>query len=224
MPDGLNVPIYDTGFERLREDVDASGGFWRETEHHVLAYLPGRERLVIGFDNLATVDVIPRRIFGEPLIRAQGWGALGVLAKRKDWYRDASLFTEMERVANDGLFAQYPATSLYGASMGGFGALTFARLIPGATVFAFAPQTSLADDLVPFEGRYSFVRRFTDWSGPYRDAAEGIAEASVVQVVYDPTVPEDAAHAARLTGPNVRLLPQAYLTHKVPPPCTGWTY
>ena len=217
MADTPNVPIYDEGFEELRGIAERTGGFFQETQHHVLAHLPGRDRLVVGFDNLASVNDLPRRVFGQPLIRGQGWGALGILVKRKDWFRDAALFDALERIAADGLFRSYPEVSFYGASMGGFAALTFCRLSPGATVLAFAPQSTLAPDLAPFENRYRFVRRFTDWSGPYRDAAEGVSTARTVQIVYDPTIPQDAAHASRIAGPNVQLLPCAHLTHKVPP-------
>ena len=152
------------------------------------------------------------------MARAQGWGSMGVMTKANDWYRSTELSDYLTTLRDQGLFTDYPAVSMYGASMGGYGACLFASLAPGCTVAAFAPQSSLSALDAPFEKRFRFARRNWDWSTPeWRDAALSLPSASKVYLVYDPTVREDLLHAQRLHGPQVIDLAWPNLTHKVPP-------
>lgn len=209
------------GFDWLRQETERRRGRFIETRHHVIAYIPGKtkERLLVGFDNLASAGEMEQR---EPwaygLAKAKGWGCLGVLIKRKDWFRCPTLWATMEQLRDEGLFASYDTVSMYGSSMGGFGAALFAPLAPGCTVLAMAPQSTLSREIAPFERRYPLAMSFADWSqGPMRDAAETIGAAGRAYVMYDPAVPEDRAHAERLQGPNVMHLPCRFMTHKLPP-------
>ncbi|MDO5620909.1 MAG: glycosyltransferase family 2 protein [Paracoccus sp. (in: a-proteobacteria)] len=206
-------------FSLMREMAQTQGGEFHETEHHVVVHIPGRDRLVFGFDNLSSMGVPgPRKPWAFDLIRAQGWGALGVMVKRNDWFRSDALFDVLEDMRDRGIYASYPAVSMYGASMGAFGAAAFAPLAPGCTVLAFAPQSSLAADLVPFERRYRYARRPEWWALPrYRDAAEGIKAAGKAIIVHDPLIGADKAHAERLLGDNGVDLRWPFLTHKIPP-------
>lgn len=99
--------------------------------------------------------------------------------------------------------------------MGGFAALTYSKLVPGSGVLAFSPQSSLALDIVPFEYRYRRPQKKFDWSSPdHRDAADAIGHASDITIAFDPFVPEDKAHAARLEGPNVTFLHVGHMGHQ----------
>lgn len=54
-----------------------------------------------------------------------------------------------------------------GNSMGGFGALVLADMLPVKTVIAFAPQFSMHPDLMPEETRWAYFRdAITDWPIP----------------------------------------------------------
>lgn len=206
------------GLDRIRAICEAEGGFWLETDHHVLCHRPGTGRLVVSFDNLSSDrETSFRKPFGHDLIVAQGWGNLGVIAKRKDWFQCPTLKEAMVAVAGAGLYTRYPAVSFYGASMGAFGAAVFASLAPGAVVLAFAPQSTLRPRLVPFEGRYRYGRSLGDWSGEFTDAARSIRSAHRAYVLYDPCLVEDRLHAARLTGPQVMHIPLRHFDHKLPP-------
>lgn len=206
------------GLDRIRALCEAEGGFWLETDHHVLCHRPGRGRLVVSFDNLSSDrETSFRKPFGHDLIIAQGWGNLGVIVKRKDWFQCPQLKAAMVAVAEAGLFARYPAVSLYGSSMGAFGAALFAGLAPGAVVLAFAPQSTLRPKLVPFETRYRYGRGLGDWTGDFTDATRSIRTASRAYVLYDPCLTPDRLHAARLTGPNVLHIPLRHFDHKLPP-------
>lgn len=197
----------------------AAGGWFIDRPNHALSWLPGRgERLVVTFDNLAALrDTENRSPWGQGFLAAQGWDVLGVMAKRNDWFRDLPLWTALEGLRDDGFFRRFAAVSMYGSSMGGFAALAFAPLSPGCTVFALAPQSTLCAIRAPFENRYRQARAFTDWSGPWADAATGLASAGQVFIAHDPHVPQDAAHMARLMAPNVLTLRMPHLGHKLPP-------
>ncbi len=140
-------------FALQRQRVADMGGFMLELDHHVLTWLPGRgERLVVSFDNLAAVrETEDRIIWGQKFLTAQGYDVLGLQIKRRDWYRDRQIISALEDLRDDGFFRRFPAVSLYGSSMGGFGALAFAPLAPGCTVMSFAPQRSLDRCFAPMK-------------------------------------------------------------------------
>jgi hypothetical protein len=206
-------------FALQRQRVTDMGGFLLELDHHVLTWLPGRgERLVVSFDNLAAVrETKDRIIWGQKFLMAQGHDILGLQIKRRDWYRDPGIITALTDLRDDGFFRRFPAVSMYGSSMGGFGALAFAPLAPGCTVMAFAPQRSLDPALCPFETRYRHARQTTDWSLPFGDAAEGLRAAARAYIAFDPTLPDDRLHAEALAAPNVTFLPMRHMGHKLPP-------
>lgn len=224
-PPRVAETLPDAAFDGIRARAAAAGGFVRDLPAHVLAFLPApgpvprsARRLVITYDNLAAVRETEARIpWGQDFLVAQGWDVLGVMIRRKDWFRDPELIAAMEALATGGFFAGYGAVSAFGASMGGFGALTFAGLYPGATILAFAPQSTLDPALAPFETRYRYARRTLPWTGAYADAAAGAAAAGRLYLAFDPRLGEDAAHVARLSGPNAVALPMPHLGHKLPP-------
>lgn len=217
--DGGSDGLAGDAFALQRERVAGAGGFMLELEHHVLTWLPGRgERLVVSFDNLAAVrETEDRIIWGQKFLTAQGYDLLGLQIKRRDWYRDAEVIDALESLRDDGFFRRFPAVSMYGSSMGGFGALAFAPLAPGCTVMAFAPQRSLDPALCPYETRYRHARMTTDWSLPFGDAAEGVKAASRTYIAYDPALADDKTHAQALQAPNVTFLPMPHMGHKLPP-------
>lgn len=215
----------EDGFAAVRARAEATGGFVRDLPGHALAFLPApgdapraARRLVVTFDNLASLrDPAHRAPWGQEFLAGEGWDVLGVMIKRKDWFRHPALIAAMERLAAEGFFASFGAVSAFGSSMGGFGALTFAPLYPGATILAFAPQSTLDPARAPFETRYRYARRTLPWTGAYSDAAEAARAAGRIYLAYDPHMPEDAAHAGRLAGPNTIPLRMPHLGHKLPP-------
>ena len=102
-----------------------------------------------------------------------------------------------------------------GTSMGGFAALAYAALVPGAAVLAFSPQSTLSKKIVRFERRYHYAQRKWDWETPaFLDAAESLAPNAEVWLAYDPFVAEDRAHARRIQGPGVRHLRLPHMGHR----------
>jgi len=206
-------------FDIVSADAVGRGGFSLRLSRHVVTWLPaGHDRLCISFDNLAADREEDRRYpWGYAFLAAQRWDVMGVMMRKPDWFRAPDLWATFDRLRDAGFFARYRHVALYGASMGAYGAATFARAVPGATVVAFAPQTTLERSVVPFERRYRAVREIPEWGLPYADAAEGVLSAGRAYVFYDPFVAQDRAHAARMAGPDVMLMQVPHAGHKLPP-------
>ena len=179
-------------------------------------FLRRSPQLIVTFDNLSSVG---QSIPAQPWLLARseraGVSILGLIAKRKDWYRNPDTAALITDLAEAGLFRQFDRVTFMGASMGGFAALAFSALVPGAHVLAFSPQSTLAPALVPFERRYRYAQKKWDWTTPaFLDAATSVPAAAIVTLVYDPFEAEDKLHAQRLDAPNVRHIHTDHLGHR----------
>ena len=193
-------------------------GFFKRLEHNSLVLIQRpSDTLVVTFDNLSAVNNLsPQRApWAYKVLRQQGCAHLGVLAHRKDWFREPNLITEMEAMRDQGLFRGYKRVIFTGTSMGGFAALAFSSLSPGARVLAFSPQSTLDEDIVPWETRFS-MGRLRNWRLPFSDAAFEIEAAEQVVVISDPNFDLDQRHVDRLTTPNVMKLKAWYSGHFSP--------
>ena len=156
---------------------------------------------MVTFDNMKSRDApAPAYPWAFGLVDEAGYSHLGVMMNRRnDWFRQPDLDAYMKRLQGEGFFAGFRRVIFYGSSMGGYGALAFAPLAPGATVVAFVPQTSLDPRVVPFETRYrpGFARG--QWAiGGFSDGANGARSAERIVVFADPWHPQDRAHVERL--------------------------
>ena len=141
-------------------------GFYENHARHALLFVErSPEVLVVSFDNLAEAG--GRHLAREPwagkFIADNGWSHLSIFAHGPTWFRDATLIERLENLRNSDFFKRFRKVVFCGTSMGGFAALTFARLSPGSTVIAFSPQSTLAAELVPWEVRFR-KGRGQDWT------------------------------------------------------------
>ncbi len=191
------------------------GFFIKKGPHSVSFVDRGAHQLVVSFDNLS--DAGNKRYDREPWAQKfcadNGWSHLGVYSQLSNWFRDQRLIDILENLKTDLFFKQFDKVAFCGTSMGGFGALTFSSLSPGANVIAFSPQVTLDNKIVPWEKR--FVKgRNSDWSLAYSNAAEQIQTAAKVYVVYDPFYVADKKHFELLSGGNIIPLHGYGLGHK----------
>ncbi len=192
-------------------------GFVLAGESHSFIHRPRDPgTLVVTFDNLdiAMTRRADRKPWGYDFIERQGWSMLGVMAQGWTWYRDPWVWGQFDRLSSEGFFARFDRVVFYGASMGGYAACAFAPAHPGCDVIAISPQSTLDPALVPWESRYASARGY-DFTGRYGDAADGIAAAGRAFVLFDPHARLDAAHAARLQGPQVVHLRAPRLGHRL---------
>jgi len=191
-------------------------GFYRKLTNHGAAFVDrGRKQLLVTFDNLHNVGDprINRTLWAEKFAAEQGWSFLGVFAQAPVWYRDMELIEMFEDLRASGFFTSFDRVAFAGTSMGAFAALTFSSCAPGSTVLAFSPQSTLRKDLVPWETRFA-KGRAADWSLPFSDAAQEIAQTGDVQCYYDPFFEPDRKQIDRLQGDNVRHLKCFGFGHK----------
>lgn len=190
---------------------------FRISGDHAGLWFEGRgDVLIVSFDNLATIDEgWPRAPWMDWRLATLGYSVLGVQSHAKDWFRAPTAPELLKRLSDLGFFARFRRVVLMGASMGAFAALNYAPLIPGSTVLAFSPQSTMNTVIAPFEKRFPFSVRKSNWEGmPFLDAAAAIPYIHHVVMLYDPFVPEDKAHAARMAGPNVEQLKICHATHE----------
>jgi len=200
-------------------DLRLSGeahGFYHSMPNYACTYVArSRKHLLVSFDNLASVrdNPIARDPWGYSFIRKQNWSHLGVLSFVPGWFRDSGLHDYLNSIKGSGFFEQFDQVTMFGTSMGGYGAAAFASLAPGCRVAAFSPQSSLAPQLAGWDLRYPTGRQ-ADWKGAFSDAAHEVRAASQAWLFYDPAVDNDRRHIERFTSDNVRRIPLRYSNHK----------
>ncbi|ONG56167.1 hypothetical protein BKE38_06580 [Pseudoroseomonas deserti] len=181
------------------------------TGDHLLRFQPGGRVLQVTFDHLKPHrgrDGQPEP-WGWRFAIQNGWSILGIASLRPVWFREPALHDALLRLRDAGFFRGFDRVVFAGSSKGGFGALVFSSLSPGATVIAIDPQSTLDRALVPWETRYPLG----DWALPFRDAAEELAVAARIWLLHDPHFAPDRRHADRLSAPGLTLLRCRHLGH-----------
>jgi pimeloyl-ACP methyl ester carboxylesterase len=181
-----------------------------------LWFEPGSDVLIISFDNLATIDEgWPRGPWMYRRLVPLGYSILGVQSHAKDWFRNGSAPQMLRDLTAQGFFDGFSRIVMMGASMGGFAALNFAPLVPRARVIALSAQSTMNKDIAPYEARFPFAVRKSNWDAPaFLDAAKSVPAIPAVALLFDPMCPEDRQHAARMAGPNVQALRLPHATHE----------
>ena len=197
-------------------EVAASADFRVMAPAAALWFERGNGRLIVSFDNLATLDEpYPRKPWLNARLAELGYSVLGVQSFAKDWYRNADAPQLVRDLAATGFFRQFEHVVFTGASMGGFGAINLATFVPGARVIAFSPQSTMSTEITPFERRFPWAVRNSDWTSPeFLDAAQSAHQLERLVILYDGRSIEDRLHAMRLNGPNVQLLRLDHTTHE----------
>lgn len=197
--------------------ASAQNGFFWEGPDNALMFVPKSRRLVVSFDNIFSTRADgPRWPWGFDILHGEmGCSVLGVMGSQRNWFRHDFVHDSFEALRDQGFFDQFDEVLFYGASMGGFGALTYQRCCPGANVLAIAPQTTLNRDILPAEDRWAWTRKL-DWQGRYSDAAGNTDTAGQIFVIADPYFGPDRAQVSRLAEDNVTWLNTPFMGHQLP--------
>lgn len=181
-----------------------------------LWFEPGSDVLIISFDNLATIDEgWPRGPWMYRRLMPLGYSVLGVQSHAKDWFRGPAAPQMLRDLTAQGFFDGFSRIVMIGASMGGFAALNFAPLVPRARVIALSAQSTMNKEIAPYEARFPFAVRKSNWSDlAFLDAARAVPDIPAVALLFDPFCAEDCQHAARMAGPNVQAMPLPHATHE----------
>ena len=171
-----------------------------DTGNYLLEHYPGNDILWITFDHAGLPEkiAVEERIgWAAPELIRYGWTVLAVKARKRDWF----LKEDMARFFRSNQFRKIAEGKtriiLYGLSMGGFAALGYSTMIPGSTVFAISPQTTLHPKKVPWEKRFSYAMG-ENWDGPFADIATLDPAHGEAFVLYSPLNKFDGPHVDRI--------------------------
>ena len=210
--DGQGVPRW---LDDIRPGGNGEGFLEKHLRHSLLFVRRPVNRLLVTFDNLSNVGdtSVEREPWAFKFARDENISHLGIMAHVSDWYRDPDLIARMRKLKRDGFFDGYDRVVFAGVSMGGYAAIAYGSIVPGAHVVSVNPQSTLNPDLVPWETRYENGRR-QDWSLPLGDAAKLTTKLGRVNIFFDPYHALDHQHVGRFRGKNIRVFNCWFSNHK----------
>ncbi|MEX1660761.1 alpha/beta fold hydrolase [Thioclava sp. 15-R06ZXC-3] len=207
--------------EAWRETLLAAArekGFFEDVgDMHKAIFIPAEgaaaKTLVVVFDNLDDVRQKTDRLpWAVDFISSQGWSSLGFMAHGPTWYRDDAVLDYFDRLQAQGFFKKFKRVVFYGTSMGGYAACAFSAAVPGATVVAINPQSTLAREDAAWEHRFRPVWH-RNFSGRYGFAPDMVANAKKVWLFYDSRIAGDAAHVALFSGAQIEKIKCPFMGH-----------
>lgn len=111
-----------------------------------------RDRLIVTFDYRQTSRAGFNALRHSSTFARGGFWQLNIQSRRNDWFINAD--TKALESALTGLRGRFGRVNLLGYSMGGYGALRFAKALGADQAVLVSPQFSIAPEVVPFEDRY----------------------------------------------------------------------
>ncbi|MFD1330906.1 hypothetical protein ACFQ4O_02740 [Methylopila musalis] len=126
--------------------------------------------------------------YAEAFLAGRGLSAVHVISQRNHWWQTPEMEPALEAIRALGLRARHRHVTTYGSSMGGHGALLFARRVEATQVLALSPQFAV-------NGRGALWRpRWPTLDELYRYEDEAAHDARIT-VAYDPYDGFDRRHA-----------------------------
>ena len=170
------------------------------------------DTVVVAFNSYSGDDTDGTR-FGYPFLPRNGFSSIHVTARQSHWWQVADQRSFLDAILP--LIAPYRRRISYGSSMGGYGALLYARDLGVTGVVSVVPQTIISDPAFKMKGVWRLaINRVTITKD---DIAETIGDVPDVRLLYDPWRDIDRAFAdyvARFTPVTHYLFP--FVGHKVP--------
>lgn len=190
---------------RLDSHAMEHGFHARLADRHGALYTEeDQEVLLVTFENAEDIraqegEKLPA---GLRLAGREGWSQLCLYSEGKTWFRDDEVYAFFDDLVDDGFFDLFDRVLFFGAGAEGYAACAFSVAAPGAAVLAIRPQATLDPARAVWDHRFMGARRL-DFTGRYGYAPAMVEAAERVSLLYDPTVSEDAMHAA-LFGPRAQ--------------------
>jgi hypothetical protein len=194
---------------RRLSDIGRNHGFFeRVGAEHLALFVQEGDTLLVSFDRAARIyaeeaDGMPP---GFEAVQKREWSLLSIQSLGDTWFRAPDLVTFFDGLKAAGFFDSFAQVIFMGFGPAcGHAACAYSSAAPGASVLASAPAATLDPELAGFERRFLRDRR-RDFSR-YGDAPLLIGAARTVVILYDPTDPASAAHAAQFRGDRVVRAP-----------------
>lgn len=169
--------------------------------------------LLVSFESVASIrknndGTAP---LGWGFVQSHGWSSLTLMADAEvDWFRHPSVYGYFDRMIDDGFFDDFDQILFYGAGAAGYAAAAYSVCAPDTNVLLIQPQATLDRSQTPWDRRFPKARRL-DFTSRFGYAPMMVETAADVTVVHDPSVIEDAVHAALFDGDNTQHLTVPYL-------------
>jgi len=167
--------------------------------------------ITFGFNGMAADN---DNFWGKSVCIQAGWNAVGFMARRSEWFPPSMMKPAIEAVLPH--IAGFRRRITHGGSMGGFGAVRYARELGADTTLAYAPQYSIDPEVVGhFDPNFTELFKPELNRGMEPDGRHHVAERAFI--LFDPLHVKDNAHVQLLreAAPQVTLIPMPHTGHAV---------
>lgn len=197
---------------RVMGRAEAEGAADKLGRNHFAAFIKSGDTLLVTFETVQGMRGLTESAqpLGWHLSQRLGWSHLLLACDGDTWYRAPEVYAYFDQLIDDGFFDEFDNVVFYGAGPCGYAATAFSVAAPGSTVIAIQPQATLDPRVTEWDDRFTHMRR-TDFTDRFGFAPDMIDGAEKVFVLYDPSEPLDAMHAALFTRPNVTKLRMRFM-------------
>lgn len=182
---------------------ETDGFFQRIDDYHTITHIKGNNTLFVSFER-ADEAATDGRLFAAKMHEVMGWSTLTLIATADTWGRAKPVYRLFDDLIDDEWFEDFHRVFFFGAGLQAYAACAYSVAAPGATVIAFSPQATLDPGYAGWDTRFAGARRI-DFSSRFGYAPLMCEAAKSVHVFYDPTITEDACHAAQFNQSHMHL-------------------
>ncbi len=190
--------------------------------HHVLAFEDAHLRvifkpgysdwLLITFGDAATL-ADGTRFFADSVAQKLDLTCLGFMALEKNWYPGSSIAACLPHIAYT--LRAFNRRLIFGSSMGGYGAIKYARMLGATDVVAYCPQWSIDPAECGGPGISGYDAQFRPHMAGMGIRPDDIS--GTINIFYDPWDPTDSYHYNKIAAaaPGVRGFRVPHAGHHV---------
>ena len=217
-----SVPTDASGAESLAQwreimaRIGAEEGWFQPLgPRHVALFVEDGNTLLVSFETMQSArERTGQMPLAHDIAAARGWSHLCLMADGPTWFRDPAVYEFFDAKVDDDFFEGYDRVLFYGAGMGGYAACAFSVASPGAQVLALNPRATL-DPAEAGWDRRNRAQRSLDFTSRYGYAPEMLEGAAHATVIHDPTIPDQAMHAALFRAPYITRLSTRHVGERI---------
>lgn len=205
----------DSWLAIMAEIGEEEGEFRAIGDRHWALLVEDGPTLLVSFETIETARGRAGQLpYAHDFAAARGWSHLCLIADGPTWYRDPAVYAYFDGLVDDDFYDGFDQVLFYGSGMGGYAACAFAVTAPGSKVLALNPRATLSPDQSIWDNRDRAARKldFTSRYGYAPDMLDGVAKAVVI---HDPTLPEEAMHAALFRAPYITRLSARHIGERL---------
>lgn len=205
----------DEWLDLMDQIADEDGYFEHLRPRHWAFFVDAGPNLLVTFEALDDIRARPSQMpLGHDLAKERGWSHLCLIAEGATWYRDSRVYGYFDRLVDDAFFEDFDQVMFMGAGIQGYAAAAFSVAAPGATVVLISPRATQNPAIAGWDRRDLKARKL-NFQSRYGFAPDMVEGAGRVYVIHDPSIAEDAMHAALFKGKHVTHLKTPYLGGRV---------